>query len=177
MSYYESVFLARQDISSSKVDSLVEGFTKTIQENGGTVASTELWGLRSLAYRIKKNRKAHYVLLNIDAPSPAVFEMERQMRLNEDVLRHLTLKVETLSEGPSKILQSRSYRDDRPRRSDDGPRHSVKPKDGDAPKADAPKTDAPKTDAPKTDAPKADAPEATAPQPATEDAPKTGGKE
>ncbi len=162
MSYYESVFLARQDISSSKVDSLVEGFTKTIQENGGTVANTELWGLRSLAYRIKKNRKAHYVLLNIDAPSPAVFEMERQMRLNEDVLRHLTLKVETLSEGPSKILQSRSYRDDRPRRFDDGPRHSAKPRDGDAPKADASK---------------ADAPEATAPQPATEDAPKTGGKE
>ena len=151
MSYYESVFLARQDISSSKVESLVEGFTKTIQENGGTIAGTEFWGLRSLAYRIKKNRKAHYALRNSDAPSPAVLEMERQMRLNEDVLRHLTLKVEALSEGPSKILQSKSYRDERPRRSDERPRHSARPEDGGAPKADVPPPatgDAPKADAP-----------------------------
>jgi small subunit ribosomal protein S6 len=85
MPYYESVFIARQDISGAQVDSLTESFTNIIQEGGGQVTKKEFWGLRSLAYKIKKNRKGHYVLLNIDGPSDAVLEMERNMRINEDV--------------------------------------------------------------------------------------------
>lgn len=117
MAYYESVFIARQDITASQVEGLTESFSKLIADQGGKVASAESWGLRSLAYRIKKNRKGHYVLLNIDAPGPAIHEMERQMRINEDVLRYLTIKVDAFEEGPSVIMQSRQ-RDDRPRRYD-----------------------------------------------------------
>ena len=113
MSLYECVFIARQDISATQVEGLVGQFTGIIEENGGKVASSEMWGLRALAYRVKKNRKGHYVLLNLDAPSPAVQEMERNMRLNEDVLRYLTVRVEELEEGPSVVMQSRHSRDDR----------------------------------------------------------------
>jgi small subunit ribosomal protein S6 len=113
MSLYECVFIARQDISATQVEGLVSQFTGIIEEHGGKVASSEMWGLRSLAYRIKKNRKGHYVLLNLDSPSPAVQEMERNMRLNEDVLRYLTVRVEELEEGPSVVMQSRHSRDDR----------------------------------------------------------------
>jgi small subunit ribosomal protein S6 len=113
MSLYECVFIARQDISATQVEALVGQFTGIIDEGGGKVASSEMWGLRSLAYRIKKNRKGHYVLLNLDAPSPAVQEMERIMRLNEDVIRYLTVRVEALEEGPSIVMQSRHSRDDR----------------------------------------------------------------
>ncbi len=113
MAYYENVFIARQDISSSQVETLAENLAKIIEENGGKVTKTEHWGLRTLAYRIKKNRKGHYVLMNIDAPSDAVREMERQMRLNEDIIRYLTTRVDELEEGPSAILQARNARDDR----------------------------------------------------------------
>ncbi len=113
MAYYENVFIARQDISSSQVETLAETLAKIIEENGGKVTKTEHWGLRTLAYRIKKNRKGHYVLMNIDAPSDAVREMERQMRLNEDIIRYLTTRVDELEEGPSAILQARNARDDR----------------------------------------------------------------
>jgi len=113
MSLYECVFIARQDISATQVEGLVSQFSGIIEEGGGKVASSEMWGLRSLAYRIKKNRKGHYVLLNLDAPSPAVQEMERIMRLNEDVIRYLTVRVEALEEGPSIVMQSRHSRDDR----------------------------------------------------------------
>ncbi len=125
MPYYESVFIARQDISATQVEGLVESFGKVITDNGGTVAKTESWGLRSLAYRIKKNRKGHYVLLNLDAPAPAVHEMERQLRLNEDILRYLTIRVDELEEGASVVMRNKD-RDDRPRRdfgdNDRGPR-------------------------------------------------------
>src|SRR5215468_9472962 len=118
MPFYENVFIARQDISSAQAEALTEQFANLIAEQGGKVTKKEQWGLRNIAYRIKKNRKGHYVLMNIDAPAAAVTEMERQMRINEDVLRYLTVRVEALEEGPSAMLQSRS-RDDRER---DGPR-------------------------------------------------------
>jgi small subunit ribosomal protein S6 len=116
MSLYENVFIARQDISGAQVDTLVEGFTQLVADNGGLVKKHEYWGLRNLAYRMRKNRKGHYVLLNIDAPPAAVAELERTMRINEDVIRYLTIRVDALDEGPSVIMQSRGGRDDRQRR-------------------------------------------------------------
>src|SRR5919206_3194421 len=101
MSFYESVFIARQDIAASQVDALADGFAAVIADQGGQVTKREYWGLRNLSYRIKKNRKGHYVLFNIDAPPAAVTEMERTMRINEDVLRFMTIRVDELEEGPS----------------------------------------------------------------------------
>lgn len=115
MSLYECVFIARQDISAPQVEALTEELSNIIAQGGGSVSKKEYWGLRNIAYRVKKNRKGHYVLMNIDAPSAAVKEMERQMSINEDVLRTLTLRVEELEEGPSAMMQSKS-RDERPRR-------------------------------------------------------------
>lgn len=111
MAFYESVFIARQDVSPQQVEALTEQFSNIIQENGGTVAGTEYWGLKNLAYRIKKYRKGHYVMMNLDAPSDAVKEMERNIRLNEDVVRLLTIKVDELQEGPSVMMQTRQPRD------------------------------------------------------------------
>ena len=108
MAYYESVFIARQDISATQVDALTDAFTNVVQEQGGKVTKKEYWGLRNLAFRIKKNRKGHYVLFNLDAPAAAVKEMERNMRINEDIIRFLTVRVEALEEGPSAIMQSKS---------------------------------------------------------------------
>ena len=119
MSLYESVFIARQEISAQQVEALADAYENVIKDNGGSVEKRENWGLRSLAYKIKKNRKGHYVLFNIDAPVDALYEMERQMRLNEDVLRYLTLRVSEIEEGPSipAQVQARADRDDRPARS------------------------------------------------------------
>jgi small subunit ribosomal protein S6 len=117
MALYEHVLLARQDVSAQQVETLVETFKGIIEANGGSVPKVEYWGVKSLGYRIKKNRKAHYSLLNINAPSAAVLEMERQMRINEDVLRFLTIRVEELEEGQSAMLQKRD-RDDRGERGD-----------------------------------------------------------
>jgi small subunit ribosomal protein S6 len=123
MAFYESVLIARQDISAAQVDTLVEEFKNLLQGNGGQVTKTEYWGLRNLSYRIKKNRKGHYVLLNLEAPSAAVQEFERNMRLHEDVLRYLTVRVDALEEGPSIVMQSRSRdRDGRFRDRDRGHR-------------------------------------------------------
>ncbi|MFC3073071.1 30S ribosomal protein S6 [Shinella pollutisoli] len=123
MALYEHVFLARQDVSAQQVDALVEQYKGVIEANGGKVGRVENWGLKSLTYRIKKNRKAHYALMDIDAPAAAVQEMERQMRINEDILRYMTIAVEAHEEGPSAMMQKRD-RDDRPRRDGDdrGPR-------------------------------------------------------
>ena len=107
MALYEHVLLARQDVSAQQVEALVEQFKGILEANGGSVAKVEYWGVKSLGYRIKKNRKAHYSLLNIDAPPAAVAEMERQMRINEDVLRYLTVRVEALDPNPSAILVKR----------------------------------------------------------------------
>jgi len=123
MPFYENVFIARQDISSAQAEALTETFANLIAEHGGKVTKKEPWGLRNIAYRMKKNRKGHYVLMNIDAPAAAVIEMERQMRINEDIVRYLTVRVEALEEGPSAMLQSRS-RDDRD--GDRGPRRGFR---------------------------------------------------
>ncbi len=118
MPLYENVFIARQDISGAQVDALSDGFAQLIADNGGEVKKREYWGLRNLAYRMRKNRKGHYVLMNLAAPAPAIAELERTMRINEDVLRYLTIRVDLLEEGPSAIMQSRGSRDDRGRRGD-----------------------------------------------------------
>ena len=120
MPFYESVYIARQDVTSAQVDGLTENFEKIITEQGGSVAKKESWGLRTLAYRIKKNRKGHYVLMNIDASADAVHEMERQMRINEDILRTLTTRVDELEEGPSAVLRAKERGDDRGRRGGPG---------------------------------------------------------
>ncbi len=122
MALYEHVFIARQDISAAQVESITADFSKIIEENEGKVAKNEYWGLKNLAYKIKKNRKGHYVLLNIDAPHAAVAEMERQARLHEDVLRFMTIRVEELEEGQSIVLRSKADRDRRPARGDRGDR-------------------------------------------------------
>src|ERR1700758_3140632 len=116
MPLYENVFIARQDISGAQVDALADTFTQLIADNGGEIKKREYWGLRNLAYRMRKNRKGHYVLLNVDAPPAAVAELERTMRINEDVIRYLTIRVDALDEGPSVIMQSRGSRDERQRR-------------------------------------------------------------
>ncbi|MBP1850762.1 30S ribosomal protein S6 [Rhizobium halophytocola] len=131
MALYEHVFLARQDMSSQQVDALVEQYKGVLEANGGKVGRIENWGLKSLTYRIKKNRKAHYALMDIDAPAAAVHEMERQMRINEDILRYMTIAVEAHEEGPSAMMQKRD-RDDRPRRDGDRPDRGPR-RDGDRP--------------------------------------------
>ena len=114
MAFYEGVFIARQDASTAQVDGLQDMFAAVIQENGGSVTKREYWGLRNIAYRMKKNRKGHYVLFNIEAPSAAIDEFDRQLRLNEDVIRHLVVRVDALEEEPSVMMQK--GREDRPRR-------------------------------------------------------------
>ncbi|HWJ87846.1 MAG TPA: 30S ribosomal protein S6 [Pelagibacterium sp.] len=113
MPLYEHIFLSRQDVSAQQVEDLTKTYTDLLEENGGKVAKSEYWGVKSLSYRINKNRKAHYTLLNIEAPAAAVAEMERQMRINEDVLRFMTIRVDEHEEGPSVMMQKRD-RDDRP---------------------------------------------------------------
>ncbi|HLH10877.1 MAG TPA: 30S ribosomal protein S6 [Methylovirgula sp.] len=107
MALYEHVYLARQDISAPQVEALNEQFKGIIEAQGGKIEKIEYWGVKSVAYRIKKNRKAHFTLLNIDAPPAAVAEMERQMSINEDVLRFLTIRVEELEQGPSAMMRKR----------------------------------------------------------------------
>jgi len=118
MPLYEHVFLARQDLAQAQVDALAENATKIIADNGGKVVKTETWGLRGLAYRIAKNRKAHYVMLDIDAPAPAMAELERQTGINEDVIRFMTIRVEDHEKGPSAMIRKQ----DRDRERGRGPR-------------------------------------------------------
>jgi len=120
MPLYEHVFLARQDLAQAQVDALAENATKIIADNGGKVVKTETWGLRSLAYRIAKNRKAHYVALDIDAPAAALAELERQTGINEDVIRFMTIRVDAHEKGPSAMMR-RQERDSR-ERGERGPR-------------------------------------------------------
>ena len=121
MALYEHIFMARQDVSSQQVDALVEHFKTVLEAQDGKVGKIENWGLKTLPYRVNKNRKAHYALMNIDAPSAAVAEMERQMRLHEDVLRYMTVRVEEHEDGPSAMLR-RNERDERgPRGGGDRP--------------------------------------------------------
>ena len=121
MPLYEHVFLARQDISAQQVESLLQGFRSVLEERGGSVGKSEYWGLKSLTYRIKKNRKAHFALMNIDAPHEAVSELERQMRLSTDIIRFLTVRVDEHDAGPSPMMR-RADRDERDGRGDRGDR-------------------------------------------------------
>src|SRR6202008_931701 len=118
MPLYENVFIARQDISGAQVDALADTFTQLIADNGGEVKKREYWGLRNLTYRMRKNRKGHYVLLNLSAPPAAVAELERTMRINEEVIRSLRLPPPALEEGLAVVMRSRGSRDDRQRRGD-----------------------------------------------------------
>ncbi len=166
MPFYESVFIARQEVSATQVDSIADSFGELIDKHGGRVTKREYWGLKNLAHRIKKNRKGHYVLLNIDAPSAAVQEFERSMRFHEDILRYLTVRMDELDEAPSAMMQGRTReratrdrrdRDDRPAAAAgaakaDPPKTDDKPAaKGDAGQAKAAEADAAKADSPKTD--------------------------
>ena len=129
MALYEHTFLARQDLAQAQVDALAESATKIVTDHGGKVVKTETWGLRSLAYRIAKNRKAHYVMLEIDAPGDTVAELERQAGINEDVIRYMTVRVDEHEQGPTVMMRKqerdrerRGERGDRGDRGDRGPR-------------------------------------------------------
>ncbi len=119
MPLYEHTVIARQDISPAQMETLTENLSQIIKDNGGKIAKTEFWGLRTLQYKIRKNRKGHYALLNIDAPAAAVHELERQEKINEDILRIMTIRVEEHDPEPSAILTRRDRND---RGGDRGPR-------------------------------------------------------
>ncbi len=132
MALYEHVFLARQDLAQAQVDALAEIATKIVNDNEGRVVKTENWGLRSLAYKIAKNRKAHYVMLEIDAPGSVIAELERQTQINEDIIRYMTVKVDTLEEGPTVMMRKQDR--DRERRGDrEGGGREGRPDRGDRP--------------------------------------------
>ena len=119
MALYEHVFLARQDLAQAQVDALAETATKIVEDNEGKVVKTETWGLRSLAYKIAKNRKAHYVMLEIDAPGGVIAELERQTQINEDVIRYMTVRVDAHEQGPT-VMMRKGDRERRGRRDRDG---------------------------------------------------------
>ena len=108
MPFYENVFIARQDLTPAKVAELTDKYASVVESMGGKVSKRENWGLRNLAYKIQKNRKGYYTLMNIDAPADAIIEMERLMRLDENLIRYLTIKVEELEEGPSVMMEAKS---------------------------------------------------------------------
>ncbi|QIG55249.1 30S ribosomal protein S6 [Altererythrobacter sp. BO-6] len=118
MALYEHVFLARQDLSQAQVDALAAAATEIVEQNQGKVTKTETWGLKSLAYKIDRNRKAHFVLLNIEAPGSVVEELERQTRINEDVIRYMTVRVDEHEGGPSVMMRKQDR--ERKRRSERG---------------------------------------------------------
>ena len=115
MALYEHTFIARQDLSNAQAESLIEHFGTVLADNGGKVVDQEYWGLKTMAYKINKNRKGHYAFLKTDASSAAVQEMERLMRLHDDVMRILTIKVDGHEEGPSVVIQAKNSRDERRR--------------------------------------------------------------
>lgn len=125
MPFYENVFIARQDLTPAKVSELTEKFAGVIESMGGKVTKRENWGLRNLAYKIQKNRKGYYMLMNLDAPTDAIIEMERLMRLDENLIRYLTVKVEALEDGPSVVMEPKFKR----ARSDD--KYEVEISEGD----------------------------------------------
>ncbi len=138
MSLYEHVFLARQDLSQAQVDALAEAATKIVEEHKGKVIKTETWGLRTLTYKIQKNRKAHFVMLDIDASGDTIAELERQTRMNEDIIRYMTVRVDKHEVGPSVMMR----KSDRPERSERGGFGGDRPDRGDrdrgAPRGDRP---------------------------------------
>ena len=149
MPYYENVFIARQDISSTQVEAITDAMVEIITKDGGTIARSEYWGLKSLAYRMKKNKKGHFVLFNFDASIDAVREMERQMGLHEDVLRIMTLRTDDLPEDPSVMLASRSERGGRYGRDRDRGRGEQRKEEASEPTAEpVEKSDEPAGEAP-----------------------------
>lgn len=132
MPLYEHVFLARQDISAQQVEGLVQDFRTIIEGRGGTISKNEYWGLKGLTFRIKKNRKAHFSLMNIDARPDAVAELERQMRLSTDIIRFLTVRVDEHEQGPSPMMRraDRDEREGRGNRGDRGDRFDRGDRDG-----------------------------------------------
>ena len=142
MALYEHVFIARQDLSNAQAEGLIEHFGQVLTDNGGEMKGTEYWGLRTMAYKINKNRKGHYGYMRSDSPSAAVQEMERLMRIHDDVMRVMTIKVEEHEEGPSAIVLAKNSRDERrggrdrdrgPRDRDDRPRRDDRPSRDDRP--------------------------------------------
>ncbi|WEK47266.1 MAG: 30S ribosomal protein S6 [Candidatus Andeanibacterium colombiense] len=119
MPYYEHVFLARQDLSQAQVDALAASATEIVEQAEGKVTKTETWGLKNLAFKIDRNRKAHFVLLNIDAPGSVIAELERQSRINEDIIRYLTIRVDELEEGPSAMMRKQDREQRRRRERED----------------------------------------------------------
>ena len=141
MALYEHVFIARQDLSTAQAEGLIEHFGQILKDNEGNVVDTEYWGLKTMAYKINKNRKGHYGFLKSDSPSPAVQEMERLMRLHEDIMRVMTIKVDEHEEGPSAVLQAKNSRDERRgRREDRGPRDDRGQRSDPAPRDAKPET-------------------------------------
>ena len=136
MALYEHVLIARQDLSTAQAEGLIEHFGQILKDNEGKVVDTEYWGLKTMAYKINKNRKGHYAFLRSDAPSPAVQEMERLARLHEDVMRVMTIKVDEHEEGPSAVMQAKNSRDERDRS------RGRPPRDDDRPRREAPSTPA-----------------------------------
>jgi len=130
MPLYEHVYLARQDVSAQQVDELTAQFKGVIEQLGGKVAKAEYWGVKSLSYRMRKNRKAHFTLMNVEAPSAALTEVERLQRLNEDILRYLTVRVETHEEGPSAMMRKVDRDRDREERRGDRRRDRDGPREG-----------------------------------------------
>lgn len=145
MALYESVFIVRQDVTAAQVDALADEYTKIIEDSGGSIDRREYWGLRNLQYRIKKNRKGHYVLFNLNAPAASVQEMERNMRLNEDVLRFLTTRIDEPRSEPSPIMQGKGDRE-RERADRSGRQGGRGRGDRAAPREDAAADDAPDTE-------------------------------
>ena len=122
MALYEHVFIARQDLSNAQAEGLIEHFGQVLSDQGGKVVGTEYWGLKTMAYKINKNRKGHYAFVRSDSSSEAVQEMERLMRLHDDVMRVMTIKVDEHEEGPSVVLQAKAAKDERGRGRDRGDR-------------------------------------------------------
>ncbi len=167
MRCYEHTFIARQDLSPQQAQALAETYTGLVTEHGGEVTKNEYWGLRNLAYRMRKNRKGHYVHLNLKADAAAINELERQERLSDDILRYLTVKVDELDEAPSVLMHARTSREERTRRHDDGRgrRDDDRPRDrdrDDRPRRDDTRSAAPAAADADTAAPAADAPAADA---------------
>jgi small subunit ribosomal protein S6 len=146
MPHYEHIFMVRQDASNAQVEELTEHYKGVIAGNGGSIGKVEYWGVKSLAYRIRKNRKAHYTLMNITAPPAALAEMERQMSINEEVVRFLTLRMDELDEEPSVMVRP-ARRDDR--RDDRGGDRPERRDREDRPREDRPREDRPREDRPR----------------------------
>ncbi|MEE8258997.1 MAG: 30S ribosomal protein S6 [Sphingomonadales bacterium] len=159
MAFYEHVFITRPDMTEAQVKTMTDDFTKILKDNGGKVAKNEYWGLRTLAYKIKKNKKGHYILFNIDGPHPAVAELERKQRLTDNILRFMTIRVDEMEEGPSIMMRSKSSGDydRRGARGGDRPPRKFEDKKPDVKKTAETETEDKKTAAKKADDTKADA--------------------